>query len=512
MAMAKATRSCGKITLWLIDQCIVEHMSEFKPPTVKLVYLHFRHHHLHLQQTANGSSTVRDAAKLAVNSVQQWWTHKAGIPTKTENAMIVMIEKTHKEWTKLYKQRKIDTKIQKENRKIFLQEIKKTFWAPMPNCEKQLCEEDRAFLENMKGPERVGRIAGLDQTLQQQNKRKQAKIFAKQRAVEREEHRVLQNNPITENNENEEDIVVLDNEECTAEAEPKPKKYRESITLHLNPKTWSKKVCSAADKHSVSHRGVTEIVSALIQAGNGDINEMSLSRETVRRHRNKTRTDKAASILEEQLSGMTRNGENETKGYVIHWDGKMLKPLEHAGKKQEVLAVLLTSTHDESEILLSIIQLQHGEGNAEIESQKIIAALDELEIDQSLIIGLVFDTTSLNTGIHNGVVVRLQREFDHKLLQLPCRHHVYELLCGSAARFVYGDTNSPREEVFSILVKNWQNLNKTDYVLYSPQTRCVHDQCDQVVEFCQSALVGGEAFRYRNDYKELLELTLIYLG
>ena len=50
------------------------------------------------------------------------------------------------------------------------------------------------------------------------------------------------------------------------------------------------------------------------------------------------------------------------------------------------------------------------------ESEKIIEALEVIGIDNNRIIGLVFDTTSVNTGVINGIVVRLQTYFLEKLL------------------------------------------------------------------------------------------------
>ena len=52
--------------------------------------------------------------------------------------------------------------------------------------------------------------------------------------------------------------------------------------------------------------------------------------------------------------------------YVLHWVSKILKPLEHAGKKQELLAI--SSNIKKLENLLSIVQLDEGEGNAKNEA------------------------------------------------------------------------------------------------------------------------------------------------
>ena len=56
--------------------------------------------------------------------------------------------------------------------------------------------------------------------------------------------------------------------------------------------------------------------------------------------------------------------------YVLQWVSKILKPLEHAGKKQEVLAI--SSNIRKQKNLLSIVQFEEGEGNAKNETQRIL--------------------------------------------------------------------------------------------------------------------------------------------
>ena len=71
----------------------------------------------------------------------------------------------------------------------------------------------------------------------------------------------------------------------------------------------------------------------------------------------------------------------------------------------------------------------------------------------------------MNTGVYQGIVRRLEDALGRSLLQLPCRHHVYELVCGAAAGEVYGDTVSPKEPLFLLLASCWDSIDKT---LYTP--------------------------------------------
>ena len=90
--------------------------------------------------------------------------------------------------------------------------------------------------------------------------------------------------------------------------------------------------------------------------------------------------------------------------------------------------------------------------------------MEELGVDTSNIVGLVFDTTSVNSGIHQGVVVQLQRYFGRVLLELAC-HHIAELESGAACSTVYGDTESSRENCFITFSKTWQQIDHSSYTL-----------------------------------------------
>ena len=54
--------------------------------------------------------------------------------------------------------------------------MKKAFWASKPKCEKRLNEEDRKFLENMKGS-REGGVSSLNRVTVAKNKRKIEKVL-----------------------------------------------------------------------------------------------------------------------------------------------------------------------------------------------------------------------------------------------------------------------------------------------------------------------------------------------
>ena len=97
-------------------------------------------------------------------------------------------------------------------------------------------------------------------------------------------------------------------------------------------------------------------MSAVVTSGGGNINDLSLSKETVRRHRNSMREQRAKRIFEKNLKTIN---DLESNRYLLHWDGKMLQSIEHVRTSKEVIAILLTATHEKSKTLLEIENLDY---------------------------------------------------------------------------------------------------------------------------------------------------------
>ena len=332
------TRSKGKLKIWLFDECVVSEIRGAKPPTSKTVYLHFRYLHSKLQEKQPGTSSLRDSAKVAVENVKQWWLYKAGIPTKSNNTLIDMILKIHKNWTILFKQRLKTTQQQLDKRDAFSKEMKKTFGAPKSNCEKGLNEEDRKFLENMIGS-RKGGVSLLDRVTVAKNKRKKEKVLQLKKRKCNEEQRTINyamKSFITaEQEKDSKDSSSSDAGEEDADFDlletfdKRKKQLQEkwpAASLNVDPTQWSETVSLVADKHDISHTALTEVMSAVVSYGGGNINDLSLSKETVRRHRNSVREQRAKCIFEKNLKTIH---DSESNRYLLHWNGKMLQSIEH---------------------------------------------------------------------------------------------------------------------------------------------------------------------------------------
>ena len=116
-----------------------------------------------------------------------------------------------------------------------------------------------------------------------------------------------------------------------------------------------------AHKHHISHKELTEVMSVVVSSGGGNNNVLSSSKNTVRRHRNSMRDQRAKYIFEKNLE---TTHDSERNRYLLHWDGKMLQSIEYVGTSTEVIAILLTATHEKNEISLKIENLDQGYSTA----------------------------------------------------------------------------------------------------------------------------------------------------
>ena len=263
-----------------------------------------------------------------------------------------------------------------------------------------------------------------------------------------------------------------------------------------------------ADKTKLSHREAMEVIGTTLKTQGVDLDTVKLSVNTVKQKRDIVRKEKGVEILTGKVDNIK---EDNDAVYSLHFDGKLLKGLEHVSISQERLGVLIVG--DGIETLLGIPLLEKG--TAEMISEKIIEMLNEQSIPVSKIAGAVFDTTAVNSGIRSGVVKRLEDAFQKPLLQFGCRHHVAELFGGAACRVVYGPTQSPEESCFNSFLKDWTKIDTANYSVPKITDRYMKSLQDETVDFLTVFLDSEDrnsANMIRKDYRELAELTLLILG
>lgn len=162
-------------------------------------------------------------------------------------------------------------------------------------------------------------------------------------------------------------------------------------------------------KHDISSRKASSVCQSLASDG---ISLPTPSQSGVWR-----RVIKEADIMKSKIISLLQT----EREFVLHFDGKKIKNNEYQA------VVLQHASHPV--INLGILHCKSGSAN------DIFIKLKEL-LNQydgwNAIAMIITDTTAVNTGVRNGIVVKLQREFQSFGLNPPqfvgCQHHILDLL------------------------------------------------------------------------------------
>ncbi|KAG0696976.1 hypothetical protein GWK47_003053 [Chionoecetes opilio] len=141
---------------------------------------------------------------------------------------------------------------------------------------------------------------------------------------------------------------------------------------------------------------------------------------------------------------------------IVHWDGKLLPDLTGEGERNLVdrLPIIVSSPALEKEKLFGKCQSSQRER----EQRWLQGGGSSRRVGyQGEVVGMSFDTTASNTGIHTGCCRLLEEALGKPLLNLPCRHHVIELILAAAFKEVMGPSSGPTIQ----LLKRFRNSGPT---------------------------------------------------
>lgn len=192
---------------------------------------------------------------------------------------------------------------------------------------------------------------------------------------------------------------------------------------------------------------------------------------------------------------------------VVHWDTKL--PLGLTGRSRVDRIAVLVSFDGTAKLLgTPIVESSSGENCAKAVFDLLsqYGILDHVK-------AMSFDTTSSNTGNKTGACLRLQENYGLDLLRLPCRHHIFEVILKAVFECKLGRSSAPEVPVFERFASEWKTIRQ------EPFTTGIRDDVVKskipenvrrnMIEFCRQQL---EEYQPRADYRQLLELVIIFLG
>ena len=131
------------------------------------------------------------------------------------------------------------------------------------------------------------------------------------------------------------------------------------------------------------------------------------------------------------------------------------------------------------------------------------------------IIGTCFDTTASNTVTRQGAAILIESQLKRAILYLACRHHQCELHIKHAFTALRGKRDRPDEPLFETFQSDYSSFG-IDYSSlclfeWAKDKLCpIWIQAKSVLTWAEQCL-KIETFP-RKDYRELLQLTVKYLG
>lgn len=157
--------------------------------------------------------------------------------------------------------------------------------------------------------------------------------------------------------------------------------------------------------------------------------------------------------------------------------------------------------------LLGVAKSHSGTGANQ--ANEICNLTDDWNLSER-ITAMGFDTTAANTGIRNGTCALVEKKLGRDLLWLACRHHVSEILMTAASSTLF-PSKGPSVSIFVKFRSTWSTINHdfepsmVDFNILQE----LGDEKDYIIEFLRGQLALEH---HRNDYKELLEVALAFLG
>lgn len=455
-----------------------------KLPSKRQVLSHFLY--LHTEK----KMMTRLASKCVLEKVETFW-HRARVPTRYRQDSIKQLESLFEKWQGLKKNANRQTATQRSNEEKFMETMDDLFDIAHADALSMIkIEEDRKFLLSQREKGRSGSMTSVDTVLHRKERKTEERIALQQK---RKEVAACTSASLQKNAR----LASSSSSETEDEVEASP-----SFTTPSPPKRARKRVVTPAlsaalDRTKVSDRAAVMIVGETARSLGHDVADLTLNRTSIRRQRMECRTEAFRSITAEFTP---------EDSLIVHWDGKLIPDI--TGKEKVDRLPILVSFKGTSK-LLEVLKLPSGTGEAQ--AQAVVDSLKKWGIEDK-VQAMCFDTTSSNTGRHKGACILIEQLLGRKLLHLGCRHHIMELILAAAFGECMGSSFSPDILLFKRFQSRWASIDQSQYEDSTTDNHAralVADVKDTMLAWLSSAL---EMTYPRDDYRELLELTMLFLG
>ncbi|KAL4720394.1 hypothetical protein ACJJTC_002056 [Scirpophaga incertulas] len=448
--------------IWLIGQLLYE-LSQSTLPSIGEVLRYFFYY------KNEEKKSIRESATLTACGVINLW-EKAGIPIQLKKHVISKIEKLFKEWQNLKKNKenkKKRSEALKTKEQNWQQKLEDLFdIAHRDALNIMTLEEDKQFLLAVRQNRRQFLIGSVDRKSLNKCKKIKEKKERLDKLRERENKDI---SSITEKcSLSSLSFISSSSATTSGEVTPSDPEFISKLTKMQPPQKRARK----------------DIINSQL-ASSLDVSKLS------------DRKSNYGQSLKSEFK--------PSSSLTIHWDGKLIEDI--TGHKTVDRLPILVSGHGVDQ-LLAVPKLERG--TSEACASAVYDAINSWNLSDKVKC-LCFDTTAVNTGLRSGVCVLLERKMDKNMLWFACRHHIMEIMLSGVVDQSLAPSSGPDIQLFKRFKNSWDSIDQSDFktITDDAEANILAEVAADRISFAKKQL---QVHQPRDDYKEMLNLTIIFLG
>ena len=223
--------------------------------------------------------------------------------------------------------------------------------------------------------------------------------------------------------------------ETTSESDSDPTVNQANISIRkrATKNVITPELTAALYRTKTSSRNATYVLREMATSLGHNISDININRYSIQRAR-VMHMSKAAENLKLEFDA--------TVPLTVHWDGKLMEDIT-TKKHIDRLPILVSGANTEK--LLKNSKLTSGTGASQAEA--VVKCLDDWH-HRDQVVALSFDTTASNTGHRFGACTLIEDKLEKDILHFPCRHHIMDLIIGSAFEKVTAISTGPEIQIF----------------------------------------------------------------
>ena len=178
-----------------------------------------------------------------------------------------------------------------------------------------------------------------------------------------------------------------------------------------------------------------------------------------------------------------------------------------SNEKVDRLAILVSGAGVEKH--LGVPKIKSGTGEAQ--ANAVIETLEDWDLLDK-VNSMSFDVVASHTGKNSGACKIIETKLQKNLYNLACLHHILELRVAAVFDDLFGAYCGPNITLFEKFKKDWNSFDHKKWKSGMEDKKICNflkPIRNELITFIEDQL---KEYHPREDYKELLQLCLLFLG